>query len=288
MVGKPASGDSREQGMRRAPAEPAPQEALQPRSEQVEKATIRNRVPMSATTEQLLERYRLRRSRAILDEIVERNRRIVESVAFALAAKLPRSVDVQDLVHAGMWGLMQAVSSFEPERCNSFESFMRQRVRGAMLDELRHMDFLPRLFRRRVRERDAAKAHLRMELEREPTNTELAEELGISEDALMRCPDSKVLRSVHWREHESDEDQFDHLPDDGVESPIEAITRQELLELVRKNLDPIEWKVLKLHYLDGLTGRQVARRLRLSASRICQIHVAVLDRLKQQLTAAAV
>jgi RNA polymerase sigma factor for flagellar operon FliA len=112
--------------------------------------------------------------------------------------------------------------------------------------------------------------------------------LGITEDALIRCPNSNVIRSVHWREPDSDEDVFDHLPDDAIESPIEALTRQELVDQVRKQLSPIEWKVLKLHYLDGLTGRQVAQRLRLSASRICQIHVAVLDRLKQQFTATAV
>jgi len=241
-----------------------------------------------STTEQLLARYRLRRTPAILDEVVERHRAAVDAMAYALVTRLPRSVDVQDLAHAGMWGLMQAIGSFQPERCDSFESFMRIRVRGAMLDELRHMDFLPRLFRRRVRERDAASARLRMDLEREPTNSELAAALGITEDVLMRCPDSKVIRSVHWREADSDDDQFEQLADTGIESPIEAITRQELLDMVRKNLEPIEWKVLKLHYLDGLTGRQVARRLRLSASRICQIHVAVLDRLKQQFTATAV
>ena len=240
------------------------------------------------TTEHLLERYRLRRSREILDLVVERYRTIVESMAHNLASRLPRSVDAQDLVHAGMWGLMQAISSFEPDRCDSFPAFMRIRVRGAMLDELRHMDFLPRLFRRQVRDRDAARARLRMELEREPTDSELAEALGITEEALLRCPESKVLRSVHWRDGDADEDRFDHLEDSGIESPIEAITRQDLLDLVRKHLDPIEWKVLKLHYLDGLTGRQVARRLRLSASRICQIHVQVLGRLKQELTASAV
>lgn len=241
-----------------------------------------------STTEQLLGRYRLRRSAAILDEVVERYRGAVESMAYSLATRLPRSVDVQDLSHAGMWGLLQAISSFQPERCDAFEPFMRIRVRGAMLDELRHMDFLPRLFRRRVRERDAASARLRMDLEREPTNTELAEALGITEDVLIRCPDSNVIRSVHWREADADEDQFEHLADDGLESPIEPILRQELLDMVRQQLEPIEWKVLKLHYLDGLTGRQVARRLRLSASRICQIHVTVLDRLKQQFTVATV
>lgn len=266
MVGKPA------------PSSPTPRGADAPRQ----------RGLTGVTTEQLLERYRLRRSRKILDLIVERHRAAVEAIATNLASRLPRSVEVQDLVHAGMWGLMQAVSSYEPDRCDSFSAFMRIRVRGAMLDELRHLDFLPRIFRRQVRERDAARARLRMDLEREPTDCELAESLGVTEEALLRCPDGKVLRSVHWREGDAEGDAFDHLADDDAESPIEAITRQELLEMVRKHLEPVEWKVLKLHYLEGLTGRQVAQRLRLSASRICQIHVQVLDRLKQELTARAV
>ena len=133
------------------------------------------RTTSGATTEQLLERYRQRGSNAqrgssqrggargshsceVLDEIVERHRGTVESMALAFCTRLPRSVDVQDLIHAGMWGLMQAISAYEPERSASFDAFLRIRVRGAMLDELRHMDFLPRLFRRRVRERDAARA----------------------------------------------------------------------------------------------------------------------------------
>ena len=83
------------------------------------------------------------------------------------------------------------------------------------------------------------------------------------------------------------DDQFDQLADRGVESPLEAITRQELIGLVRDALDPVEWQVLRLHYLEGLTGKQVARKLRLSASRICQIHGRVLDRLKIRLGDAA-
>ena len=240
------------------------------------------------TTEHLLERYRLRRSRKVLDQVVELHRSAVEKMARNLATRLPRSVDVQDLIHAGMWGLMQAVSSYEPERCDSFSAFMRIRVKGAMLDELRHMDFLPRLFRRRVRERDAAQAKLRLELEREPTASELADELGVTEEALLRCPESKVMRSMDWRDDDGEEGRYEQLEDDAVESPIEALNRQELLDMVRDRLEPMEWKVLKLHYLEGLTGRQVAERLRLSASRICQIHVQVLDRLKQELTARAV
>ena len=104
----------------------------------------------------------------------------------------------------------------------------------------------------------------------------------------MQCPESKVVQSVHGGDGDLGEDRCEQLADDAIESPIETLTRQELVEMVRKHLDPIEWKVLKMHYLDGLTGRQVAERLKLSASRICQIHVQVLDRLKQELTARAV
>lgn len=240
-----------------------------------------------ADTEQLLRRYRLRRSRALLDQIVERHRGLVEAMALSLAARLPRNVDAKDLEHAGMWGMMQAIAAFQPDRCERFETFLRIRVRGAMLDELRHMDFLPRLFRRRVRERDAARARLRMQLEREPTNSELAAALGISDAALLRCPETSVLRSVHHHDAEADEDHQVEFADDAVVSPVELATRQELLDLVRRSLQPVEWKVLQLHYLEGLTGKQVARRLRLSASRICQIHGRVLDRLKLQLTEVA-
>lgn len=250
-------------------------------------ADAARRAKPATETEQLLRRYRLRRSRAVLDQIVERYRGLVEAMALSLAARLPRSVDAKDLEHAGMWGMMQAIGAFQPDRCDRFEAFLRIRVRGAMLDELRHMDFLPRLFRRRVRERDAARARLRMQLEREPTNSELAAALGISDAALLRCPDSSVLRSVHRHDVEADEEHEEQFADDAVVSPVELATRQELLDLVRRSLQPVEWKVLQLHYLEGLTGKQVARRLRLSASRICQIHGRVLDRLKQQLTEAA-
>ena len=180
MVGKPAARDAR---------------------------TSPTRGDAGVTTEHLIERYRLRCSPKLLDLVVERNRPIVESMARALASRLPRSVDVSDLAHAGMWGLMQAISTYEPERCDSFSAFMRIRVRGAMLDELRHMDFLPRVSRRKVRERDAARAELRMELEREPTASELAEALGITEEALMQCPESKVVQSVYGGDGDVGEDR---------------------------------------------------------------------------------
>jgi RNA polymerase sigma factor for flagellar operon FliA len=243
-----------------------------------------------STTEALLQRYRRTGSRTLLAFVVERHRATVEAMASGLALRLPPSVDSRDLVHAGLWGLMQAIENYEPARCDQFQAFMRIRVRGAMLDELRHMDFLPRLFRRRVRERNEVRARLRMELEREPTDSELARALGITEQALLRRCEPNVLRAVPAGDDAGDDrgDRFEQLADDAVESPIEAITRRELIDHIRSSLDPVEWKVLQLHYLEGLNGKQVARKLRLSASRICQIHCRVLDRLRERLTASAV
>lgn len=238
-------------------------------------------VETEESTEELLRRYRRRGSTILRDRVVERHRGIVESMARGLASRLPPSVDAQDLVHAGMWGLIQAIASYEPDRCDQFTAFMRIRVRGAMLDELRHLDFLPRLFRRRLRQRKEAVARLRTALEREPSDAELAAELGISESALWRRYETVALRQV--APGDGDEDGMEQLADEALESPIEAITRQELLDLIRQSLEPVEWKVLQLHYLEGMTGKQVARRMRLSAARICQIHGRVLDRLKARL-----
>lgn len=231
------------------------------------------------SVEDLLARYRRQPSRALLARLVECHRAAVEAMAASLCSKLPRSVDADDLVHAGLWGLMQAVESYEPERCDQFSAFMRIRVRGAMLDELRHMDFLPRLFRRRLRERDQVRARLRLELEREPTDSELAAALGISEAALLRRHEPSLVPALPVGD--DGEAREVQIADRAEGSPFDAITQKELIARIRERLDPVEWRVLELHYLEGMNGKQVGKRLRLSASRICQIHGRVLERLKQ-------
>jgi len=276
---EPARSEGRSEAGRSEPASSEPAQSLQ--------ASARRAPAGEESTEDILRRYRRRGSQILRDRLVERHLGIVESMARGLAARLPRTVDTQDLVHAGMWGLMQAIAAYQPARCDQFTAFLRIRVRGAMLDELRHMDFLPRLFRRRLRDRSEATAKLRATLEREPSDAELATELGISEAVLARRYEPFALRMVQTAQA-GDDDRMEQLADEALESPIEVITRQELLDLIRASLEPVEWKVLHLHYFEGMTGRQVARRLRLSASRICQIHGKVLDRLKAQLSPGAV
>ena len=241
-------------------------------------------------TESLWAHYRRTRSAKTRNLLVERYRGIVEAMAAAMAGRLPRCVDVQDLVHAGVWGLMHAIEGFEPERGIHFLGFMRIRVRGAMLDELRGMDYVSRLARHRQRELGAAQAKLRQALNREPSDAELAGELGVSELILRRrfapapLPTPNAPRPRRGRDEDDGEGGgMEDLVDEQIESPVEALNRRDLLEKIRTSLQPIEWKVLELHYLRGLSGKEVARRLRLSPSRICQIHGRVLSRLKTRL-----
>jgi RNA polymerase sigma factor for flagellar operon FliA len=225
------------------------------------------------------------------NQLVERYRVTVEAMARTLRARLPRSVDVQDLTHAGMWGLIQAIENYRSELGPNFIPFMRIRVRGAMIDELRNMDYLPRLYRTRIRMRDAAVLRLRSTLDREPSDAELADDLGLSESRLrqlfaLRPPlaQSFATSTDPDREDLLDADFLGSLADQDQEAPIETINRRELMELIESTLQPIEWDVLRMHYLEGMSGKEVARELHLSASRICQIHGRVLSRLKARLT----
>lgn len=234
-------------------------------------------------SEGLLERYHRTRALSVRNKLIERYHGIVENMARALSLRLPRSVDVGDLEHAGMWGLMQALENYRPERGCHFLGFMRLRVRGAMLDELRNLDFMPRLHRRRMRLREEATRRLRQDLNRDPSDEEIAEALGVSVSRFRReYHGPSPLRLVGGTEPE-DEDALESVADDGLEAPIDALQRQEMLEKIKDNLQPIEWKVLRMHYLEGMSGKDIARRLRLSASRICQIHGRVMERLKLRL-----
>lgn len=237
------------------------------------------------STEQLLARYHKRPDSTLRNQLIERHRPEVEAMARSLAMRLPRSVDLDDLTHAGLWGLVQSIDKFRADVGSPFRPFMRPRVRGAMLDELRNMDFLPRLYRQRARELDAAAVRLQDRLGRAPSDAELANELGITESRL-RLTYTRVrelpAREISDRTGEQ-VDPFEALADEDLESPIEALNRQDLLSKIEASLQPIEWNVLRMHYLEGLSGKEVADRLQLSAGRICQIHLRVLSRLKVRL-----
>ena len=230
------------------------------------------------------------------DLLVERHRRYVAVVARRMAARLPPSVDVADLEHAGVWGLLQAIDSYRQDRCDRFLPFLRVRVRGAMLDELRRMDYLPRAQRRRLRMRAAAEVQLAQELGRAPSDDELARLLDVDlttlhgeyGDATPRVRLTGSIGSSGSAQHGGATDRvfadlLDGVADEDAEAPEDRLDRQDLVAKIKASLEPDEWRVLELQYLEGKSGREVAATMDLSASRICQIHSKVMARLKERL-----
>lgn len=237
---------------------------------------------VAAAVEALARRYAAQPDRAVLERLVALCRGMVAARAARLAARLPAHVDAADLVDAGLWGLLQAVATFAPARGERFAAWAELRVRGAMLDELRRADFAPRGLRRRLRLRAAALVRLRLQLQREPTASELAADLGASEADLARlCAPQRVrIDATGGGDDDGAGDRALALADGSLPPVEDALLRREAIDGIRRALPPQQWRVLELCFLEGLTGREAARRLRVSPSRVSQLRADALLRLR--------
>jgi RNA polymerase sigma factor for flagellar operon FliA len=220
---------------------------------------------------------------------------LVRVVAEEIAARVPKSIDPEDLVSVGVFGLLQAIEGFDPGRNVKFETFCRMRIRGAMIDELRTHDRLSRDARQRARDVFGARFRLRQELGREPNHHELAEGARLTTAELER-----ILSRVATRQTLSldvaiaevvDDDETLLLGDDLVDrelpEPSELALRTDLLASIAGSLTKAERNLVLLRYRDGLTMRKIGRRLKLSESRVCQLHTRLLLRLHRRFAAEA-
>ena len=248
---------------------------------------------LALSSEELLRRWLESRDEGWRIVLVERHLPDVVETARCLSARLPRSVDVDDLCNAGYSGLLRCIETYDVSKGRSFLSYLRTRVYGAMVDELRAMDWLPRLMRSRLAQRDQLLERLRQDLGREPSEQEMAKGLGVSIETYRRSYPA-VGSAVATSLVASSEQELDRLDASIVglvshgraaseSHPLTAMYHQELMERIQKILTTTEWKLVDLHYFKGLKLRDVAGRLNLSPARICQIHGRVLVRLKERL-----
>jgi RNA polymerase sigma factor FliA len=205
-------------------------------------------------------------------------------------AKLPDEVELDDLIQAGTLGLKDAIESFDPERGVKFETYCAPRIRGAILDELRNMDWVPRLVRSRSGKIDQASRRLEMKLGRAPTNEEIAAYLGVSPaefDKLMKDSNtvSQVSLSRKWFESDSNKDvrEVDVLHDKTSNSPLSELHRKDLKDLITRGLSRAEKMILVLYYYEEMTMKEIGQTLELSESRVSQMHSSIIARLKTQL-----
>jgi RNA polymerase sigma factor for flagellar operon FliA len=219
---------------------------------------------------------------------------LVKYVASRVATGLPASVDQADLVSYGMFGLIDALQKFEPGRGNKFETYAIPRIRGAIIDELRAMDWVPRSVRFKQREIEKALADLESMLKRQPTEKELAGRLGMSlpelHEVITQISFVSVLALDETVSVGADRGEkvslVDTLADKGFD-PSTGVESQEtrgLLAAAINELSEREKIVVTLYYFEGLTLAEIGYILGVTESRVCQIHTKAVGVLRGQMT----
>jgi RNA polymerase sigma factor for flagellar operon FliA len=222
--------------------------------------------------------------------LIERYLPLVRYNAERVWAKLPEGVDLNDLISAGVFGLMDAIDAFDLGRGVKFETYCVPRIRGAMLDELRTMDWVPRLVRSKASKLESARKEAEAEFGRPPSDTEMASRMRIPlpEYEKLKSEASAVnLVSLNkkWYETDSYKDvrEVDILEDSKGEDPTRGIQKRDLMKLVTKGLNRNERLIIILYYYEELTMKEIGNTLGLSESRVSQMHSSIVARLKDQL-----
>jgi RNA polymerase sigma factor FliA len=205
-------------------------------------------------------------------------------------SRLPEGVELDDLISAGVFGLMDAIDAFDLSRGVKFETYCVPRIRGAMLDELRTMDWVPRLVRSKASKLNEAVKSLEAKLGRQPSEIELSERMGISVaelEKMMLDANAVNLISLNkkWYETDSYKDvrEIDILEDKKGEDPTRRIQKNDLMRLVTKGLNRNERLIIILYYYEELTMKEIGATLDLSESRVSQMHSSIVQRLQSQL-----
>ena len=225
------------------------------------------------------------------NRLMERYLPIVRYNAERISVKLPDEVDVEDLMSAGVFGLMDAIEAYDLARGVKFETYCAPRIRGAILDELRSMDWVPRLVRARASKLDKATRSLQVELGRSPSQEELAGRMGMDRgelDRLVRDANTVTMVSLSRKHYETDNNkevaEIDVLVDRRGRDPVRDVQRRDLRELVTRGLSRGERLLLILYYYEEMTMKEIGATLDLSESRVSQMHSSILSRLKAQLS----
>jgi RNA polymerase sigma factor for flagellar operon FliA len=225
------------------------------------------------------------------NRLVERYLPLVKYNAERIWARLPDGVELDDLISAGTFGLMDAIDAFDLNRGVKFETYCVPRIRGAMLDELRTMDWVPRLVRSKSSKMEAARKELEAKLGRPPRPEELSEKLGVPMEQLAEFVGEAtavglVSLNKKWYETDSYKDvrEIDILEDKKSEDPTGRIQNRDLMRLVTKGLNRNERLIIILYYYEDMTMKEIGATLDLSESRVSQMHSSIVARLQSQLS----
>ena len=224
------------------------------------------------------------RSEALRNEIVLKNLGLVRACALSLRNTFIKYGDVDDVVNEGVIALMEAIDSFDPAKGAKFETYASLKVRGAIIDYVRRQDWVPRPVRKFARDLDKANSILYNQYNRAPTNGELAEYLGMSEDKLLRGMADAANAVTLSFEELLYEDNFEDAPTaDGTDSRLLREERRRVIADAISSLRDKERQVITLYYYKSMKYSDIAKVIGVSESRVCQINTKAMLALKAAL-----
>ncbi len=234
--------------------------------------------------------YAKSRPEALRNYFWERYFPLVRYIAERTYTRLPDEVDINDLISAGQFGLMDAINAFDLDYGVKFETYCAQRIKGAILDELRAMDWVPRLVRSRSNKVDQARQKFEMREGRVPTQDELSQILGVEGEEFDKIDkDSKAVGTVSLSRKCFSSDgnkevtEIDIIKDESQSDPLVETQRRDIKELITKGLSRAERLIVVLYYYEEMTMKEIGATLDLSESRVSQMHSSILLRLKAQM-----
>jgi RNA polymerase sigma factor for flagellar operon FliA len=223
------------------------------------------------------------------EECIKEYAPLVKRIAHHLMLRLPSSVAVEDIIQAGMIGLLDAAGRYDEFRGAQFETFAAQRIRGSMLDELRQADWMPRSLRRDMRRVEAAMSKMQQRLGRSPSESEVAKELGMPLTEYQQMLfESRGAQLVYYEDFhtEGDEDFFDRYDFDSNADPASLLQDEHFRDALIKAIDNLperERMLMGMHYEQELNLREIGEVMGVSESRVCQLHTQAVARLRSML-----
>jgi RNA polymerase sigma factor FliA len=227
----------------------------------------------------------------VKSEMLAQHATMVKKMAYQLKAKLPASVELDDLIQAGMMGLLDAINRYEDTHGAQFETYASQRIRGSMLDELRNADWLPRGVRKNMRDIETAINQLEQQYGRAPSEHEIASKLEVSledyYDTLGQCQGHQLVYYEDFHDDEGGGEHFlDRFLNDDSGDPIKGLLEGDFRDALIDSIEalPEREKILMgLYYEQELNLKEIGAVMNVSESRVCQLHSQAVARLRAYL-----
>ena len=225
-------------------------------------------------------------------DLLENHLPLVRSIVGRMKRKLPSNVETEDLYSIGVTGLVAAARNYRPSRESSFTSYATTRIRGAIMDELRRMDWMSRATRSKARRLGSAISKLEQEQGGSITQDSLCAEMHMTEGELADLLDEVrpvkfvSLDGVNEQSEQEDQSLHEIIPDDSCIAPLDALERKEVLSLLAQRMEqlpPVPKKILAMYYYENMRLSEIAACFGLTESRICQIHTQTVGLLRKYL-----